>query len=543
MDLILMNGSIHTLDRDNNLVEAVAIKDGKIYGTGSTEEMLKLRDNNTKIMDLKNKAAFPGFNDSHMHLLNYAYSMKKADLIATDSIEDLKNRMTEYMEDKDIKEGEWLLGRGWNHDKFSGEKIFPDRYDLDEISTLHPILVTRTCGHVASINSKALEIIGISKASAQIEGGHFDLDEDGEPVGIFRENALSHVNTCIPSPNTEEIKEMLVEAVESLSKCGITSIGSDDLEALADNDYKKVLRAFKELKDQEKLNVRVYEQCLLANLERYKEFLKSGYRTGDGDYIFKIGPLKILLDGSLGARTAALKEAYRGQAENLGILMFTQEELDQMTQLANNNDCQIAIHGIGDRAIEMGLNSIERALEKKPRADHRHGIVHSQLTNKYIFYKYVKLNALAYIQPIFLDYDWSIVEDRIGIERSKTSYNWKTMVEMGIHCPMGSDCPVEPFNVMHGIYEAVTRKDLKGRPEEGWMIDQALSLDQAIYGYTVEGAYASFEEDVKGRIEEGMLADIVVLNQNPYKVKADDIKDISVNMTIMGGKIVYNSSY
>lgn len=539
MDLILIKGNIYKVDKNNTSVEAIAINGNKIYKTGTTQEILKLKGKNTKVIDLEGKSVFPGFNDSHMHLLNYGYALTQADLIGTTSISELQIRMKNHIKNKDIEKGKWVLGRGWNHDYFIDKKVFPTRYDLDEVSKEHPIVVTRACGHVATVNSKALELIGIKKGTPQFEGGHFDLDENSEPIGIFRENALTNVYKSIPSPTIDEVKQMMLASIREMNKYGITSVGTDDFEALPDNDYEKVLKGYSELKSEGKLNMRIYQQCLISNIEKYKEFLDKGYRTGDGDEFLKIGPLKILLDGSLGARTAALEEPYADDKDNVGIVTSTKEELNDIVLLANKNNCQVAIHGIGDRAIQMALSSIGNALDENPRKNHRHGIVHAQITNKKIFNKFKDINAMAYIQPIFLDYDWSMVSDRVGKNREKYSYNWKTMIDMGIHASMGSDAPVETFNVMKGIYEAVTRKDLKGNPEGGWLREQALTVEESIYGYTMEGAYASFEESIKGSLEEGKLADIVVLSGNPYTVDPNEIKDIEAEMTIIDGRIVY----
>lgn len=540
MDLILINGNIHTMNKDLPLSQGLAISKGKIIEVGTSEEVLKLKENNTKVIDLQGKTLVPGFNDSHMHLLSYGYSLTMAGLNGTTSMDEIVETTKAFIQEKSIADGKWVRGRGWNQDYFKGEKLFPTRYDLDKISTSHPICLTRTCGHVLVLNSKALELLKIDKNTPQFPGGEFDLDENKEPLGIFREDAMRPIYNAIPSPNLDEIKDMLFMGSKELNKCGITSIGTDDFEALPQADYQDIIKAYKELIDEGKSSVRIYEQCLISNQDRLEEFLEKGYKTGLGDDKFKIGPLKLLIDGSLGARTAALMEGYTDDPLNTGIVTLSQEYLDKLVKTAHDKDCQVAIHGIGDRGMYMAFDSIEKALHSNPRTNHRHGIVHAQITDDTLFNKFSSLDVLAYIQPIFLDYDWHIVEDRIGPERMKTSYNWKTMQDMGIHIPCGSDAPVEFFNVMHGIYEAVTRKDLKGNPEEGWMIEQALTPYQALYAYTVEGAYASFEEDIKGSIEEGKLADLVLLSHDILSIEHDKIKDIEVLMTICNGQVVYS---
>ena len=538
MDLIFYNGKVVTMDDQDTICQAVAIEGNKIKAIGSDDEILSMKWEDTDLVDLQGRLMVPGFNDSHMHLLSYGYSLTMADLNGSRSVEDVIKKTRDFMESNPVEEGRWIRGRGWNHDYFEGEKRFPTRYDLDQVSTDHPVCTTRTCGHVLTVNSKALEIMGIDKNTPQIPGGQFDLDENGEPIGIFREDAMRLVYDSIPSPELEEIKAMMKKASGDLNRMGITSVGTDDFEALPGSDYENVIKAYRDLVQEGENTVRIYEQCLLPKMERLQEFLDKGYRTGVGDENFKIGPLKLLIDGSLGARTAAMVKDYSDESGNRGIETATQDYLNGLVRTAHNEDCQVAIHGIGDRGMYMAFEAIEKALQENPRNDHRHGIVHAQITDMPLLEKFRDLNALAYIQPIFIDYDWKIVRDRVGEERERTSYNWKRMLDMGIHIPCGSDAPVETFDVMKGIYEAVTRKDLQGNPEGGWLPDQALTVKEALYGFTREGAFASFEEKEKGMIGEGYLADLVVLSDDIFEMEPDKIKDVKVQMTVFGGRVL-----
>ena len=539
MDKIFISGKIYTMDKNRNVFQAMGIKENKIEALSDNKDLLSRKTEKTEIIDLQGKTMLAGFNDSHMHLVNYGYSLSQVDLTGSKSIQEVNKRVKEYIEDNKVGKDKWIRGRGWNQDYFTDDKVFPTRYDLDNISKDNPIVLTRICGHVAVVNSKALEILNIDKSSLQVQGGQFDLDENGQPLGIFREMALSLVYDTIPEPSLREVKDMIKVAIDELNKEGITSVGTDDFEALPGKSYELILKAYLELKEEEDLNIRVYQQCLIPNIDRLEEFFSKGYKSGWGDENFKIGPLKLLVDGSLGARTAALVEGYSDDLNNRGITMIGQEELDKLVNLSNENNNHVAIHGIGDRAIYMALESIEKALAKNPKKDHRHGIVHCQITDEIILNKFKDLNIIAYIQPIFLDYDWKIVRDRVGEYREKTSYNWRTMVDKSIKIACGSDAPVETFNVVHGIYEGVTRKDLQGNPREAWLIDQALTVDQALYAYTMGGAYASFEEDIKGSIEVGKLADFVVLSEDIFQVDQSKIKDIRIEMTIFNGQIVY----
>lgn len=539
MDTILVNGKVYTVDNKRSIKEAIAIKNGIIADIGTNEEILSLKNDNTEIIDLKGKLILPGFNDSHMHLVNLGYTLSKVSLYGVSSLDEIGKRIYEYIEENKLKKGTWIMGNGWNQDYFQDEKRFPTRYDLDKISTEYPIVITRICGHVIVANSLALKLLNITKDTPQVEGGYIDVDEYGEPLGIFREKAIYIVFNSLPSPSNEEIKRMIKKAVKELNKQGITSVGTDDFGALPNRDYKQILKAYFELKDNKVLNVRVNEQCLLGTKDEFTSFLEEGYNTSWGDENFRIGPLKILLDGSLGARTAALTKPYNDQHDTIGILTMEEEELYDLVEFAHKNNTQLAIHAIGDRAIYVAMEGIERALKKYTRNNHRHGIVHCQITDEVLLNKFKELELIAYIQPIFLDYDWKIVRDRVGEELEKTSYNWKTLVNKRVNIACGSDAPVETFNVLYGIYEAVTRMDLNGNPKGGWLPEQKLTVEEAVYGYTMGGAYSTFEENIKGSIEKGKLADLVVLSRDIFEIPKEEIKDVEVEMTIFNGKIVY----
>ncbi|MBB6213982.1 hypothetical protein HNQ80_000051 [Anaerosolibacter carboniphilus] len=538
MDMILHNGRIITMDVAFPEAEAVAIRGNKIIQVGRSDEIIRLRQNHTEMIDLQSKLLVPGFHDSHMHLVNYCLSLHQVDLRGTTSIEALIQKGIDFLSSIEKKDGFWLQGRGWNQDYFT-KKTFPTRHDLDKISADYPIVFARACGHVVVVNSKALSLAGVTKVTPQLEGGHFDVDLDGEPLGIFRENAIHLIYKHIPDPNLEEIKSMILQGGHLALRQGITSVQSDDFEALPGKDFIKIIQAYESLRDNHTLPIRVYEQCLLPTLEKLQHFMSLGYGTGQGDDFFKLGPLKLLCDGSLGARTAYLREPYSDDPSTCGIPVYSQDELDHLVLTAHQGGMQLAIHCIGDGIMYMVFESIKKALEAHPHDNHRHGIIHCQITDSTLLNKYVELDVIAHIQPIFLDYDLHIVEQRIGKTRAKTSYNWRSMMELGIAVACGSDCPVEPFDVLPGIYAAVTRKDLKGYPSQGWLPEQRLSVAQALYGFTMGAAYASFSENIKGSITPGKLADMVVLSQDIFTIEPDFIKDTEVLMTILDGKIVY----
>lgn len=346
---------------------------------------------------------------------------------------------------------------------------------------------------------------------------------------------MNLIYDIIFQPTVEDIKEYILLGQTMLNSYGITSIQSDDLLSVS-RDYTDVLTAFEQLRQENKLTIRVYEQAQLPNLETLKEFIEKGYKTGYGDEWFKIGPLKMLGDGSLGARTAFLSKPYNDDASTSGIPIFSSHEIKKMFDYANRNEMQIAIHAIGDGILDWVIEGYEYALNKYPRQDHRHGIVHCQITREDQLKKYQELNLHAYIQSVFLDYDNHIINQRVDPVIAKTSYNYKTLLNITT-ISNGSDCPVENPDVLKGIQLAVTRTSLDGTGP--YLIEQALTRQEAIESYTSGGAYASFEETVKGKLEVGKYCDFVVLSDNILTIDVEKIKDIKVIATYVAGQLVY----
>jgi len=538
MNLILVNGKIITMNNSNPRAQAVAVKDRKIVKVGNNDEVLALKNGHTTVIDLKGKTVVPGFNESHMHLLNYAYGLKKVDCSGARSVEEIIERVKEYIKQNKPKPGEWILGRGWNQIMFDDKRELT-RHDLDKISTKHPICFTRICEHVVAANTMAIKLAGVTNNTDQPVGGHFDVNEKGEPLGIFKETARYMIYNIIPDASVEEIKDMLLKAARIASSYGVTSIQTDDFETFASKDFEKIIKVYNELVAEEAFPVRVYEQCLLPQIDRLKYFLNLGYKTGLGNEYFKIGPLKLLTDGSLGARTAYLCKPYTDDFSTRGISVFTQDELDELIITAHNRGMQIVTHAIGDGAMYMCFESFKRAQAQNPKEDPRFGIIHLQITDKVLLKKFKEQDVIAYVQPITLNNDLHMVEDRVGKDRAKTTYNYRYLFDSGVPVAISSDCPVDSLNPMKNIYVAVTRKDYEGYPEGGWMPEQKLTINQALYGFTMGSAYASFEENMKGSIETGKYADMVVLSEDIYGVNPDKIQYIEVETTFLGGKIVY----
>lgn len=538
MRTIYINGRVYTGELP--LAEAFVQEDGRFLYAGDNGGALEFKAEGAEVFDLEGHFVCAGFNDSHMHLLNFGYSLRAADLSRhTGSLEEVLEEMRCFGKETPLPAGSWLRGRGWNQDYFSGERRFPNRYDLDRISTERPVCIARACGHACVVNSRALEMIGVTAATPQPEGGRFDVDGHGEPLGIFRENAMDLVYNRIPAPSREELKDMMRSACGQLNRYGITSSQTDDLLAFPNVPWQETLAAYRELEDAGELTVRVYEQSQFASLKELERFVEAGYTTGWGSDRFRIGPLKMLGDGSLGSRTAYLSEPYSDAPDTRGIPIYTRDQFREMIGYAHDHGMQAAIHAIGDGILDDVLAVYREVLERNPRADHRHGVVHCQITRPDQLNAFGELSLNAYVQPIFLDYDIRIVNDRVGEKRAKSSYNFKTLHDMGVHVSGGSDCPVELPDVMAGIQCAVTRRTIKDHLGP-YLPEQAMTVREAIDSFTSAGAWASFDEGRKGRIRPGMLADFVVLERDPFQTAPEELAGVGVLATYVGGACVYH---
>lgn len=529
MKTLYFNGSIYTGELP--LQEAFIVEDGRFLFAGSHEDAIRLNPDET--VDLNGAFVCPGFIDSHMHVLHYGKALTMAPLHAhTGSLED----MIACLKATPPQKTGWIMGRGWNQDHFSDADRMPDRHDLDKVSLEHPVCATRACGHALSVNTKALELLGITADTPQTEGGEIVM-EDGVPNGIFFDNAMDLVLDRIPAPGIEDVKAMLKAAMEDLNRHGITSCHSDDYFACHGLDWRVINQAFRELEAAGEMTVRVYQQSNFTNVPTLSEFIAEGNVTGAGTDMFRIGPLKLLGDGALGARTAYLSRPYADDPSTQGLSVFKPEEFDALIGYAHRNGMQVAVHCIGDACLDLVLSSVEKALREHPRNDHRHGVVHCQITRPDQLDAIAKNDMHVYAQSIFLDYDIHIVEKRAGSALAQSSYSWKTLMKKGATVSNGSDCPVELPRPLAGIQCAVTRKDLAGNGP--YLEDEAFTLKEAIDSFTRWGAYASFEENIKGQIAPGMLADFAVLGKNPFETAPEAIKDIPVLATYLGGKRVY----
>lgn len=525
---IFINGKIVTMD-NNKTCESFCIKDGYFIALGSNNEMLN-SFKNEEVVDLDGKTVLPGFNDGHMHFLNYAIQKNNVHITNIDSIENLISTTQTFIEEKSIPSGQWIVSRGWNDNLFK-EKRLPCRYDLDKISTDHPIFFSRICGHIAVVNSKALEFLNITSSSQNPKGGIIDKDQ-GVPTGILRENALNLVSNILPPMSVGQIKDTLKSAFDDALSCGITTIQTEDLTHC--KSLRNLITAYRELEETNELPLRFILQLNLNTDELLNEAKDLNLRSNTGSDFLKIGPVKLFQDGSLGGRTAAMLEPFNDEAHK-GVLIYSQEELDNLVLKANDFGFQLTIHAIGDRACTSVLASYEKLINKTKINNLRPTIVHAQFTNNDILNQFNTLGVIANVQPAFIMTDYPIVEIAVGKERAKESYAFRSMLDMGIPVAFSSDAPIENFNVIQGIYAVTNRKDLNGNPAGGFYPENCMNVLDAIKGYTTGPSYMSFEESYKGKIKEGYLADFVVLSEDILSIKKDKIKEISVLSTYVNG--------
>ncbi len=488
----------------------------------------------TILIDANGKAVIPGFNDSHIHLYSLGKSLQSVQLYGCKSVEEVIERSKKFIKDNNIKEGSFITGRGWNQDYFPINQMIT-RHDLDKISTNHPIIFNRACGHVATCNTKALEVCGIDCTTKQIEGSEFYYDNDGiTPNGIFAEAAIQvFLESKIPTPSKKDMVSTLKIGVEYALSQGITSVQTNDISS---DNYKLMFEVYEELYKVKPNSTRAYHQCFFTKPNEYSNFINDGFVTGYGNNYNKIGPLKMFVDGSLGARTALMRNSYNDDNTTSGIACMTQEEIDSMVKVANENNCQVAIHAIGDKAIEMVLDSY------KEENNLRNGIIHCQITDEQLINRFKENNILAYVQPIFIHYDMHIVESRVGKQLASTSYAFGDMYRKGINVSYGTDCPVEDLKTMDNLYCATVRKDLEANPKEGYYKEQAVTIEEAITLYTQGGAYSSFEENIKGKLQSNYLADLAILDTDIFNMDLENLRNVKVLKTIVGGKIAYESN-
>lgn len=538
MRSILKNAKVYV--EKGNYAEAVLMTNGVITAVGTDQEILSLAKPEDRILDCGGRTLVPGFNDSHMHFMLLGETRYQVQIENVKSIDEMVNTCKLFMKEHPERVKNGIHAIGWNQDLFEDSPRLPDRHDLDRISTDVPIVLERVCGHIVSSNTKVIEMLGLTADSPQYPNGEFLIGEDGVPNGIFKGNACNVAKEIIPDFTMEERRAMFKETMDYAASVGLTSVQSNDV-GTTFMDGPAAFEMLKDIYDHGEGKIRYRHQVCFNDLEDFKRYLEEGeFKTGiyPEDGLLKLGPLKLFKDGSLGARTALMKNGYVGDRDNHGFEWMSHEDMNAYCQLAKEHNLQVVTHVIGDLAAEKTIECYENAfVDGKNKL--RHALIHCQITDREILDRIREKDILVMAQPIFIDYDMTILEKLCGEELASTSYNFGTMLREGVHLSYGTDCPVETCAPMVNIYEAVTRKNREGKPEGGFYPEQCVDVETAIDAYTIESAYAEFCEERKGRIKPGYYADMVLLDKDIFSIDPMEIKNIVPVMTMVGGKIVY----
>ena len=487
--------------------------------------------------DLGGGWALPGFNDSHLHLLDVGRGLASVDLFGASGPADIGARCAAFVRAHAVPPGQAVYGNGWNQDLFAGPHALPTRADLDAAVPDHPLLLDRVCGHIMLCNTAALRAAGITSQTPDPPGGGIDRGPGGEPNGLLRDNAAALVRPLLPAETPAACAGRWRAALAHAAAHGLTSVQTCDVRS---RDWPTVLAALEELDAQDALPLRLTLQCAMDTPEDLQALWDAGYRPGAHGKSWKIGPLKLFLDGSLGARTAWLRGGYSDAPGTHGLCCLPMAEALALARKADAAGMQVVAHAIGDGAMEEMLDIIETLNAPRGGANPlRHGVVHCQVTTPGQWDRLAALGAGALVQPIFLDYDHTIVTARCGAALAGTSYAFGDAVRRGLPVSYGTDAPVESLDPLRNLYAAVTRRPLSGGAP--WQPQQAVTRAQALFCYTQGSAWQEFAEAEKGRLAPGFLADFTVLDRDYFTVPEADIPRLRVQATVTGGQVVYRA--
>ncbi|MDR1481324.1 MAG: amidohydrolase [Synergistaceae bacterium] len=529
-DEIFLNGRVYTVDRGFSVVEAIAVRDGRILWTGTGDQVKKYRGAESRVFDLEGSAVIPGLVESHAHILSYGEKALNIDCFMKEK-DDILNRVRAAYEK--LRPGEWIIGRGWNELRWKN-KTLPSKDDLDRVAPDAPVCMTRVCGHVSWVNSKALDAAGIDSLVSDPVGGEFHRTASGELTGILADTAAFQVQGAIPPITKERREEAYLAAQSDILSLGLTSVHDLAANEAFDMDAAEFIG---DLYRQGKMKISI---SAYVSAESAEPAYKRGPFRGEFGGRFSMRGVKVFCDGSLGARSAWLLEDYSDRPGHRGNGRYSDDELYRIMIEARRNGFQIAAHAIGDAANRQIIGVYERIIREIPEPkDHRCRIEHAQIVERGDMKRMLDLGVIPSMQFVHCTSDKEMTEDRIGAERLERAFAWRTLIDGGAVIPGGSDAPVELINPFHGMYAAVTRMDRGGKPEGGWRPEERISREEALRAFTIWGAYAAFEENTRGSIEPGKSADFAVIDRDIVECRDSDIKETSVRATVLGGDIAY----
>ena len=528
-DLVLVNGKIWTVNDKEAEVEAVAVLGNRIVAVGSTEGIRKWIGANTKVIDLQGRRVTPGFNDSHVHFLDGGMGLASVQLRDARTPEEFRDRIRDFA--VKLPKGRWILNGNWDHENWTPPAL-PTRRLIDAVTPDNPVFINRLDGHMCLANSLALKLAGVTRETPDPPGGTIVRDAGGEPTGVLKDAAMNYVYKVIPSPSEEVMAEAIRAALAYAAENGVTSV--QDMSASPD-----IFGVYQKLLANGELTVRVYG---IQPLSEWGRLARVGVRAWFGNDKLKIGGLKGFADGSLGSTTALFFEPYLDAPKSSGLP--SDEMLPEGKMLNNILDAdraglQVAVHAIGDKANKTILDVFAEVEKRNGARDRRLRIEHAQHLRPEEIKRFGAERVIASMQPYHAIDDGRWAENRIGPNRAKGTYAFRSLLDAGATLAFGSDWFVAPMEPLMGIYAAVTRRTLDGRRPQGWVPEQKIAVAEAVRAFTMGSAYASGDEKVKGSIEVGKLADLVVLSADIFKIDPVEIEKAKVVMTIFDGKVIY----
>ena len=522
-DTIFVNGRVYV--QKGRFETALAVSGEYVIAAGDDAAIRALATKGTRVVDLKGRLVTPGFNDAHVHFIDGGFGLLSVDLRDAKDEADFARRLGSHA--ATLPKGTWILNGNWDHERWKSQSL-PAKQLIDDSTKDHPVAVNRLDGHMILANSAALRAAGIDRDTKDPFGGTIVRDAAGDPTGILKDNAQDLLYKVLPDPTREMNVRAAKAALAHAASLGVTSV--------QDNSSIDALPAYQQIRAEGGLTARLN---VWRPVSAMNSLVAAGVRSGLGDDWIRIGAIKILSDGSMGAGTAAFFEPYSDEPTTSGLLLYPVDELNRMIDDADAAGFQLAVHAIGDRANALVLDAFEKTAAARARADRRFRIEHSQVVRRADLARYAALRVVASIQPSHCIDDMRWAPKRIGIERCKIAYNFKSFLDAGIPVAFGTDWYVEPLDPRIGLYAAVTRETVEGGPKDGFLPEERIPLDTAIDLYTRGSAYAEFADARKGTLEPGKLADLVIFAEDLFKIEPKKILMTPVDLTMVGGRVVF----
>src|SRR6266852_3344446 len=529
--LIILNASVHTMNAAQTTAQALAISGNRIVAVGANNEIQRLAGESTRVVDARGQLVLPGFNDAHVHFMSGGFQLASVDLRSANTPQEFAERLRDFA--AKLPKGSWITGGDWDHERWPDAKL-PTIELTDRYTPNSPVFVNRLDGHMALANSLALNLAKVTRSTKDPNGGVIVRDpRTGEPTGILKDAAQSFVWKVIPTPSFEEKLAAARAATNHAASLGVTSV--QDMSAGAD------VSVYQALLDRGELKNRIYA---VWPLPRWERLAQTGVRAHFGSAMLRTGGLKGFADGSLGSTTALFYEPYKDAPNTRGLAgdeMFPEGAMLERIRGADRAGLQVMIHAIGDRANDIILSIYEQVENENGDRDRRFRIEHAQHLRAQDIPRFARNHVIASMQPYHTIDAGRWAEKRIGHERAKTTYAFRSLLDSGATLAFGTDWTVAPLDPMLSIYAAVTRRTLDGKHPNGWIPEQKISVEAAVGAYTVGSAFAEFQEKEKGTILPGKLADLVILSRDIFKIDPKEIDKVKVSMTIMDGRVVYEA--